>query len=172
MAQPESPLCQLVPWEERHDAATVRWLNDPAIRASFGITSTVTLEGHRAWRLAHPGVIAWAIEADGTHCGNLVLDVNRRHRSAYLQIYIGEAAFQGRGLGRQAMALALDAAFGPHGLHRVWLHTRADNPRAIALYRGLGFREEGIERESILLPGAGWTDQTRWAMLAQEWRAA
>ena len=88
------------------------------------------------------------------------------------RVYIGEAAFQGRGLGRSAMALALDAAFGPHGLHRVWLHTRPDNPRAIALYRRLGFREEGTERESILLPDGRWADQTRWALLAHEWRTA
>jgi RimJ/RimL family protein N-acetyltransferase len=165
--------CRLARWEPRHDEATVRWLNDPAIRESFGITTQVTLEGHRAWREQKTSVVGWAIEsAQGRHCGNLLLDVNGRHRSAYLQIYIGEAGEQGRGLGTAAMALALDQAFGPLALHRVWLHTRSGNPRAMHVYRKLGFREEGIERESILLPDGAWADQTRWALLAPEWRGA
>jgi RimJ/RimL family protein N-acetyltransferase len=164
------PDCKLRPWVEADDARTVQWLNDPAIRATFGITSQVTLEGHRAWKAANTQVVAWAIESGGLHCGNLLLDVNRRHRSAYLQIYIGAAAAQGRGLGQRAMSLALDEAFGPMALHRVWLHTRADNARAIALYRKLGFRAEGTERQSVLLPSGGWADQTRWSLLSDEWR--
>ena len=159
---------RLVPWSDRHDEATVRWLADPAIRASFGITSEVTLEGHRRWRASQPGLVAWAICEARRHCGNLLLDVNRRHDSAYLQIYLGEPAAQGRGLGRSAMALALSEAFGALGLHRVWLHTRADNLRAQRLYRSLGFAAEGTERDSIK-DGGRYVDQRRWSLLASEW---
>lgn len=160
---------RLVPWTEAHDAATVRWLNDPAIRASFGITASVTLESHRGWRHAHENLAAWAILAGADHCGNLLLDLNRRHASAYLQIYIGETGRQGRGIGRRAMALGLAEAFGPLGLNRVWLHTRADNPRACHLYESLGFRSEGTERESIR-DGGRFLDQQRWSLLRSEWR--
>lgn len=160
----------LVPWADEHDAATVRWLNDPAIRASFGITSAVTLEGHRQWRLRHASLAAWAIDVDGAHCGNFLLDLNRRHASAYLQIYIGDAPVQGRGIGRQAMALGLAEAFGPLAMNRVWLHTRQDNPRARHLYESLGFCSEGTERESIRERGR-FLDQERWALLRAEWRA-
>lgn len=162
--------CTLEPWQDAHDAATVRWLNDPALRASFGITSAVTLESHRRWRTAAPSLTAWALrDAGGHHVGNLLLQRNDAHRSAYLQIYVGEPKAQGQGLGTSAMRLALTQAFGPLQLHRVWLHTRLDNLRAERLYRNLGFQLEGLERESILA-SQGYVSQHRWALLAQEWR--
>ena len=162
--------CTLESWQDAHDAATVRWLNDPALRGSFGITSAVTLESHRRWRTTTPNLTAWAIrDAGGHHVGNLLLQRNDVHRSAYLQIYVGEPQAQGRGLGKAAMRLALAQAFGPLQLHRVWLHTRLDNLRAERLYRNLGFQLEGLERECILAP-QGYVSQHRWALLAQEWR--
>jgi len=166
----EATSVRLVPWSDEHDAATVQWLNDPAIRASFGITRAVTLEGHRQWRLQRTGLAAWAIVADDAHLGNFLLDLNQRHASAYLQIYIGEVRAQGRGTGRRAMTLGLAEAFGSLGMNRVWLHTRDDNPRARHLYGSLGFRSEGFERESILEDGR-FLDQERWALLRAEWLA-
>lgn len=165
---PSPTAVRLVAWSDGHDERTVRWLNDAAIRASFGITAAVTLDSHRRWRATQPGLVAWAICEAGQHCGNVLLDVNRRHDSAYLQIYIGEASAQGRGLGRDAMILALVEAFGALSLHRVWLHTRAENLRAQRLYRGLGFSAEGTERDSIKT-GGRYLDQQRWSLLASEW---
>ncbi|CAN7152719.1 MULTISPECIES: GNAT family N-acetyltransferase [unclassified Acidovorax] len=159
-----------VPWSDANDGATVRWLNDPAIRASFGITGSVTLESHRQWRRQHTSLAAWAIEADSIHCGNFLLDINPRHASAYLQIYIGETYLQGRGIGRQAVALGLVKAFGTLAMNRVWLHTRQDNPRARHLYESLGFRYEGTERESIR-DGDRFLNQDRWALLRADWRS-
>lgn len=162
--------CTLETWQSAHDALTVQWLNDPVLRASFGITSAVTLESHRRWRVGATHLTAWAVrDADGRHVGNVLLHRNDAHRSAYLQIYIGETRARGHGLGKVAMQLALAQAFGPLQLHRVWLHTRLDNVRAERLYRSLGFQLEGLERESILTP-QGYVSQHRWALLAQEWR--
>ena len=163
------PDCRLVPWQDAHDENTVRWLNDPVIRSSFGITTAVSLESHRSWRLAQADLLAWAICAGKVHCGNLMLHLSRRHDSAYLQIYVGEASQRGRGLGHAAMSLALDEAFGGCGLHRVWLHTRAENAPAQRLYQSLGFRPEGVERESVKTGGV-YVDQQRWALLAPEWK--
>jgi len=162
--------CVLAPWRASHDAPTVAWLGEPALREDFGITTAVTLEGHRRWRAARPELIAWAIESDDRHVGNLLLDPCPRHASAYLQIYLGEPAARGRGLGRRAMRLALDAAFGPLSLHRIWLHTRPGNVRAESLYLGLGFAREGLEREAIRR-GQAFEDQWRWSLLAPEWRS-
>ena len=67
------------------------------------------------------------------------------------------------------MALALNEAFGALSLNRVWLHTRADNARAQRLYHRLGFRTEGVERQSVKSGGA-YLDQQRWALLASEWQ--
>lgn len=51
--------------------------------------------------------------------------------------------WQGRGVGRQLLARLLDWADNWAGVLRVELHVHADNDRAIALYRSMGFIEEG-----------------------------
>ena len=61
--------------------------------------------------------------------------------------------YRGRGLGQALMTRALTAA-RQAGVLRVELQVRADNARAIALYRRLGFRREGILRDAQFVDGA------------------
>jgi RimJ/RimL family protein N-acetyltransferase len=160
----------LRPWTDADDAATLRWLADPFIRDTFGITSAPTLDGHRRWKAAQTTLSAFAIEAEGRHVGNALLHREPRHRSAYLQIYLGEAAARGRGIGREALAALLAIGFTELGLHRIWLHTLPGNVAAETLYRAAGFVSEGVERDATLTP-EGFRSQTRWALLAPDWRA-
>jgi RimJ/RimL family protein N-acetyltransferase len=74
-------------------------------------------------------------------------------RKAELGIFIGPAREWGRGFGTEATALLVRHAFDGLGLHRVWLHVHADHPRAIAAYERVGFRSEGVLRESALRDG-------------------
>ncbi|MBE7939225.1 MULTISPECIES: GNAT family N-acetyltransferase [Ramlibacter] len=53
---------------------------------------------------------------------------------------------QGQGLGRRMMERLLDWADNWAQVLRIELHVHADNPRAIALYRAMGFEEEGRHR--------------------------
>jgi diamine N-acetyltransferase len=59
------------------------------------------------------------------------------------------AARPGQGLGREALTLILDHAFGELDAHRVWLDVRPDNARARHLYAALGFEREGILRDAL-----------------------
>jgi len=61
--------------------------------------------------------------------------------------------WQGRGLGRQMLLRLLDWADNWGGVLRVELHVHADNERAMALYRKLGFIEEGRHRAYALKSG-------------------
>jgi ribosomal protein S18 acetylase RimI-like enzyme len=60
--------------------------------------------------------------------------------------------FRGAGLGRRLILRTLDAARAL-GLTRVELSVRADNANAIALYRKIGFVEEGLRRNAVRLDG-------------------
>jgi L-phenylalanine/L-methionine N-acetyltransferase len=62
-------------------------------------------------------------------------------------------AWQGRGVGRKLLARLLDWADNWAGVLRVELHVHADNDRAIALYRSIGFVEEGRHRNYALKNG-------------------
>ncbi|AEG92292.1 GNAT family N-acetyltransferase [Ramlibacter tataouinensis] len=61
--------------------------------------------------------------------------------------------WQGRGIGRQLMTRLLDWADHWAGVLRIELHVHEDNTRAIALYRSLGFVEEGRHRAYALKNG-------------------
>lgn len=161
---------ELVPYTSRFDAQTVAWLNDPAVYEAFGLTRSVTLEGHRLWLAAQKDLLLWAIlDKKGVHQGNVSLLLTPRHASAYFQIYIGNPDARGKGMGWDALSCVLDHAFGPLKLHRVWLHEDKANAAAARLYQKAGFVEEGMEREAVLRKGV-FHSQLRLSLLAQEWR--
>lgn len=89
-------------------------------------------------------------------------------QSAYMGYYIG-APYSGRGLMTEALALALDHAFGPLRLHRVEANIQPGNHPSLALVRRLGFVREGYARRYLFIDG-DWRDHERFAMLAEEWR--
>jgi len=72
--------------------------------------------------------------------------------------------WQGRGLGRRMITRLLDWADNWAGVLRVELHVHADNPRAIALYRRLGFVEEG-RHVGYALKGGQYVDSFSMARL-------
>ena len=59
--------------------------------------------------------------------------------TAELSLVLGEPSAWGQGLGTEAMQLLLAFAFGPLALRRVWLVVRADNGRAVRLFRRMEF---------------------------------
>ena len=60
--------------------------------------------------------------------------------------------FRGQGLGKRLILRTLDAA-RTFGLTRVELRVREDNAGAIALYRKIGFVEEGLRRNAVRIDG-------------------
>ena len=75
-------------------------------------------------------------------------------RSHARSLFIAVAPdWQGRGVGRKLMERVLQWADQWAGVLRIELNVHADNPRAIALYRSLGFLEEGRHRAYALKDG-------------------
>ncbi len=159
---------------------------DAEARAALGISAAINrmygfvsdtpdiMTGDHAERwfektVNHPN--AWVIEEDGKLAGEIRLDnLNEHDRRARLVIGLFNERHLGRGIGRQAIDLVLQQAFGPLGLHRVDLRVLSFNIRAIRCYEACGFRLEGIERESALV-GGEWHDDWIMAILEQDFRA-
>lgn len=59
-------------------------------------------------------------------------------------------AAPGRGLGKTILRAVIREAFESLDAQRLWLDVFADNPRARAAYRAVGFGEDGTERQSEL----------------------
>ena len=75
-----------------------------------------------------------------------------------------------RGLGTEATRLIVGYGFEHLGLHRISLEVYAFNPRARRAYEKVGFRPEGVLRESLRYNGE-WIDATVMSILAHEWTA-
>jgi RimJ/RimL family protein N-acetyltransferase len=111
---------------------------------------------------------AWIIEA-GSLIGEIRLDrVNWRDRRASLAIGIEDASQLGKGLGSEAIALALGYAFNVLGLHRVSVRVVDYNLRAIRAYQKCGFVVEGREREAAFVDGI-WHDDLMMGILDREY---
>lgn len=101
------------------------------------------------------------IEVDGILWGQGV---------GWLGVGIGQRDRWGKGIGTEAMRLALDFAFGELNLHRVQLTVFEYNDRAIAVYERLGFRREGVYRECLHRDGRRY-DMYLYGLLRREWEA-
>jgi ribosomal-protein-alanine N-acetyltransferase len=103
-----------------------------------------------------------------------VVNINDIVRHYELSGRLGYYAFvphAGKGLMREALELVVRLAFRELGLHRLEANVQPANRRSIALLEGLGFKREGTAR-GFLKIGNRWRDHERWALLAEEWRAA
>jgi RimJ/RimL family protein N-acetyltransferase len=78
--------------------------------------------------------------------------------------------YQNKGYGAEAINWALDWAFRFANVHRFGIGAVSFNDRAIALYKKLGFVEEGVRREMIYFD-MRWWDLVEFSMLDREWKA-
>jgi ribosomal-protein-alanine N-acetyltransferase len=107
--------------------------------------------------------------SDGTILGQVSLGgiVRGAFQSAFLGYWIGEEHSR-QGFMSEAVSLALDAAFGPLGLHRVEANIIPDNRASLRLVKKLGFRFEGLALRYLRIAGR-WQDHQHWAITAEEW---
>lgn len=161
---------KLVSYSQEHDKQTISWLNHPDVYENFGLTKHITIESHRKWIDSQQHYYIWAIYDDeNIHRGNVSLQHNPRHNSAYFQMYIGDKNVRGKGLGFSALVCAVKYAFETLKVHRLWLQVFPENKAAIHIYQKVGFTQEGIEREANFF-NRTYRDQLRFSLLDSEWK--
>ncbi|MBM6617142.1 GNAT family N-acetyltransferase [Bacillus suaedaesalsae] len=93
----------------------------------------------------------FAVRLNGTNeiVGVVGLDgILWNHRTAWVSIGIGNNNRK-KGIGKEALRLAMDLAFHEFNLYRLQLTVFEYNTRAIALYESLGFQKEGTYRSFL-----------------------
>jgi RimJ/RimL family protein N-acetyltransferase len=130
-------------------ASILRWQNDPVVFylmdyvTPFAAEDIVASE-QNAIREGHPFIV----EVEGKPIGRIGLNNFRwRDRVASLYVFIGEPQEWGKGYGADALETILGYGFDSLNLSLIDLWTLADNDRAIKLYMGAGFVEEGRLRD-------------------------
>ncbi|HEX2544603.1 MAG TPA: GNAT family protein [Ramlibacter sp.] len=170
-AEARSPVL-LRPLEPRDSDALFRWINDRHTVVFNAPFEPVARADHDRWfdairRAGDVRIFAIVeVESDRLVGTCQLLNISRRHRSADLQIRIGEPDARGKGLGTHAVRELVRRGFGELGLHRIALTVRTDNERAIRTYRSCGFEAEGVAREAAFIEGR-FVDLLCMAILAQ-----
>lgn len=168
----------LLPFDEKHLALVLRWVNQPDVRAGTGTGGPVSDYEHSRWyrRLIEDPMRRTFIIGDGagedaTPVGLIGLNnLNlRSSNAAEYWIYIGDAPSRRRGLASEATLLILDFGFNTLALHRIYLYVMENNLAALRLYRKLGLTQEGIAREQVFFQGR-YLDLIQFAILEGEFR--
>jgi RimJ/RimL family protein N-acetyltransferase len=149
----------LTPLRKADMRVLFRWINDRAQVLLNAPYHPVSQTEHRTWFEGlhkRKDVFVYGIRrrVDMTLIGSCQLhSIHPIHRSAELQIRIGEVRARGKGYGTEALRLLLDFGFRDLNLHRIYLHVFKTNTRAIRLYKKCGFRTEGVLREHAWVDG-------------------
>ena len=128
----------LEPWEP---VGEVDWTARHAVSSWPALCSGLRSEARRG------RMLPYVIELDGEFCGQLTIG-NVTHgalRSAWIGYWVARQ-FTGGGIATAALALGVDHAFGPVGLHRIEATVRPENGPSRSVLARVGFREEGLLR--------------------------
>jgi ribosomal-protein-alanine N-acetyltransferase len=112
--------------------------------------------------------LPFSITLDGEFAGQLTL--GNVVRGSLLSTWVGywvESGAAGGGVATAAVALAVDHAFGPVGLHRVEATVRPENAASLRVLAKLGFRDEGLLRRYLEVDG-DWRDHRLLALTQDE----
>ena len=114
---------------------------------------------------------------DGFHAGLWLGDalaggvvchfINRESHKTEIGYWLG-AEYVGQGLITRSCRAVIDALFMREQMHRIEIQAVIDNLPSRAVAERLGFRFEGIKRESEWVTSA-FRDHALYALLAQEW---
>jgi ribosomal-protein-alanine N-acetyltransferase len=143
------------PWHELNSSASFRWIyreQRRSARAGVGMPFAICLIEGRSERLV-----------GHLNLGNIV---RRAFCSAYAGYWV-DARVAGRGVMPTALALAVDHAFGPGGLHRIEVNIRPENKPSRRVVEKLGFREEAFHPRYMHIDGA-WRDHIGYALTSED----
>jgi len=144
------------------------WINDPEVTfyfARMGQDITRAEEEKVIQKLITSETdLMYSIFEDDAYVGQIGLSqIYWPARNGRLGAMLCRAAW-GRGIIQRAAELILDAAFGEHALHKVWLIVRADNEKGRHIWSTLGFKQEGVLRDEYRVHGR-YYDMVRYGLL-------
>ena len=122
-----------------------------------------TEEEEKAWIRSlndHPRQLLLIAEVDGRIVGNIDFHNPKRRRLAHTGEFgmSVQPGWRNRGVGGALLRALIEWAHGVKEIEKISLKVRADNPRAIALYKKHGFVQCGFARDAMKLSDGTYVD--------------
>ena len=160
-------------WEEDAPYFTY-WFNQPKVMFQCGfekpaseeeIRKTITVSHKR-----EDSVWYTITDLDGNIIGETgLLRMFPAWHQTDLTIIIPDPEMQHKGYGTEAIRIMLDMAFKKYEMHRVSIGVVGLNTDALAFYRKIGFKQEGILEEAYYWNNE-YSDFVMMRILSQEWK--
>lgn len=145
------------PIEEEDTDLIIQWRNKDFVRQNFIYQNDFTKEEHMSWyknKVLTQEVYQFIIinkELDRPVGSIYLRDIDLINKKAEYGIFIGEEDSLGKGYGTEAGNLILKFAFETLKLHKVFLRVFNSNKGAVKSYQHIGFKEDGVFRDDVLL---------------------
>ena len=108
---------------------------------------------------------------DGMIIGyGMIALIDRYHRKCNLGIVIGEKDEWSKGYAIEALQGVIRYCFEKLDMNRIGGEIYSINPRSVRLFENLGFKREGVCRQSVLKKGK-YADEYIYGLLREEWKS-
>lgn len=135
----------------------VEWINNPLNHQFLHYDLPLEVGKTECWfdrNVGRKDRYDGVIEADGVPVGLIgLLSIDGRNQRAEYYISMGEAAYKGKGIAKEASWLLLKYGFEELGLNRIYLYTEVGNTAARRLFERVGFIKEGVLRQDVRSSG-------------------
>ena len=159
-------------FEKTDISKKVEWINNPENNQFLHYDIPISVEGTKKWFDSHEGEntrFDAVIEADGIPVGTIgLLGIDQKNSKAEYYIAIGETAYKGKGVAKEASRLILEYGFETLGLNKIYLFTEVENVAAQKLFESVGFLKEGVIRQDIVSHGK-YVDRIAYGVLREDW---
>ena len=155
----EGKKCTLRRAELTDTAAILKMRNSDLVRPKFLYQAAITPEIHENWY--HENVetgkaVQYMIleKETGAPLGVAYFShIDRKNRQAEWGIYLGEERAFGKGISKEAFFLLAPRVMEEYDLHKLKMRALADNERSVRYHHALGFRDEALFHDEVLLDG-------------------
>lgn len=148
-----------------------REINDPSVWRWIGRYRPVNAEQEREYFeevVSEEGSVQLLVCVESEPVGTVGLEFDHEGvRSAELGYWIAPE-YHGKGYGSEAARLLTEYGFNERGCHRITARVFEGNDASRALLEGLGFTQEGRQREAHFSDGQ-YRDLFWYGALAEEW---
>ena len=149
------------------------WFNQPRIMFQCGFTEHTDEEKERVRitgdHQSEDAVWFTITDPDGNIIGETgLLRMWPAWHCTDLSIIIPDPEMQNRGYGTEAIRLMLDLAFDQYEMNRVAIGVVGENANALAFYKKIGFRQEGIQEQGYYY-NHEYSDFIMMRILRREW---
>lgn len=100
--------------------------------------------------------------------GCSINECNLKSRNCTIGIMIGDKEYWGKGYGSDALNVLIKFIFEEVNIYKIKLNVFSFNERAIACYKKLGFKEEGLLKNEIYRNGK-YCDAIPMALFKENW---